>query len=98
MSWGCLTYTPSVFMVSRGAPEVFTSVLGSPLTTSIQNPCAATLTAAGSSHPVMAGFPGFWGCPMHGAFASIPSGYVTIAVSSGLPSLIARDSSPACTP
>jgi hypothetical protein len=97
-SWGCTTYTSSVFNVSRGAPETFTGVTGSPLTTNVTNPCSASLTAAAATHPVMSGFRTFWGCPMHGTFGSIPSGYTTLAVSSGLPSLIARESPVACVP
>ena len=97
-SWGCTTYTGSVFDVSRGAPETFTSVLGSGLSTRVFNPCEATLTAAAATHPVTSGFATFWDCPMHGAFASIPSGYVTLGVSGGSPSLIAREASVACIP
>ncbi len=95
-SWGCTMCCGDGG--ARGLPETFASVLGSGFTTNRTNYCSATLTAAAASHPVTSGFSTFWGCPMHGAFGSIASGYVTLAVSGGLPSLIARESATACVP
>ncbi len=96
MSWGCTMCCG--FVSGRGTPETFTSVLGAGFTTNTTNFCAATLTGVAASHPVTVGFSAFWGCPMHGAFGSIASGYTTLAVSGGLASLVARDSPVACVP
>ncbi len=93
-SWGCTLCCG--FTSGRGTPETMTAAFGSPLTSNTTNHCSASLT--GVSHPVVAGFTTFWGCPMHGAFASIPSGYVVLARSGGLPSMIVRDSPVACVP
>ncbi len=96
ISWGCTLCCS--YVAGRGTPEVFTSVLGAGLTGNTTNWCGASLTSAAATHPVMSGFSTFWGCAMHGAFGSVPSGYVTLATSGGFASIVARDSPVACIP
>lgn len=94
MSWGCTLCCS--FVSGRGTPEDFGSVLGAGFTSDRTNWCEANLT--GVSHPVTAGFTSFWGCPMHGAFGSVASGFVSLATSGGFPSMVVRESPVACVP
>jgi len=105
MSWGCTMnsgYMPGI----RGTPERFVDVLGMGVTGERQNYCSSVApTAAGTSHPLLAGIAGppasFWGCPFHGGFPTLPPGYVSITdgTTGPMSSVLAyRDSPMPCIP
>lgn len=100
ISWGCTICCGMAMPGSRGTPELFTSVLGSPLTSDATNFCEdVTITPAGAAHPVMAGVT-LWGCPFHGGFATQSAGYVPLVRgnSTTSPALMVREAPVPCGP
>ncbi len=101
-SYGCSFYnSPGYSAAIHGSPENMTSVFGTPISGSYENPCASvTRTAVGTSHPVLSGVAGFWSCPFHGAFATHPTDFdvLVTADTSGYPVMMARDATVTCTP
>jgi hypothetical protein len=101
INWGCTVFNSNAAGMgpgSRGYPEQFTAVIGAPITTNTTNFCSATTAPAGVGHPVLAGLPPYWDCPLHGGFSTYPAGYSVITYGTGTsPGIIVRDTSP-CTP
>ena len=102
INWGCTVYNSNTMgmVPGRGTPEAFTAVLGAPITTDTTNFCAATTTAAGAAHPVLAGMTSYWDCPMHGGFSVMPAGFVALSTGTpgGTPTLAVRDVTMPCLP
>jgi len=100
MSWGCSICCGRYTADARGTPERFASVLGSPISGETDNHCSnVTITSAGATHPVLDGV-SLWGCPFHGAFATLPSEYTALVTgnSTGSPTLAVREAPMACVP
>lgn len=99
-NWGCTVYNSNAagMVPGRGTPEQFTAVLGTPITTDTTNFCAASTTAAGTGHPVLAGLTSYWSCPLHGGFSTYPAAW-TVITSGGASGngILVRDPMP-CTP
>lgn len=98
-SWGCtLVNAPGYTAGARGTPERFGSVLGTPITGTNTNFCAAFTTPVGSAHPVLAGITGYWGCPTHGGLPTVPATYDVLATGSagGTATIVAREAPIPC--
>jgi hypothetical protein len=99
-SWGCTQVTTPYSAGAPGSPETFAATLGAGITGNATNVCGTfTVTAAGTSSPLLVGVqPGFWGCPFHGAFTTIPGAYSALVVDGSLTTLMSRESPIACVP
>ena len=84
-SWGCTLFTAGSVVL----PSDMTTALGSPFAHANYN-CETPVvaTAAGSSHPVLAGVTFDWGCIPHGVLTSYPtSQYTSLAYASSTSSV-----------
>jgi len=101
-SYGCALFNaPGYSAGTRGAPENFSSVFGTPINGARENPCTSvTRTPTGTSHPVLTSVSGFWGCPFHGAFPMVPPEFDTLvtANATGNAVMLAREATVSCTP